>query len=182
MRALLAEGLLRACRQRMNLKPRSAGSSTRFKSHKLPRLRASQSNIRSSVWPMILHKAAKSVGVRLITVKWKVFPTKRKESNVSRYSQQVYFREMTRPTKAAKRTRFLPCIQPVARHNLRSFHIVVAVSQQSEYIQPRAAAAFEPRRSRRTGTRGYRRSFSTWPTATRRCLLGALYRDAERSC
>ena len=60
---------------------------------------------------------------------------------------------MTQPTKAAKRSHFLPCIQTVARANLHSFHIVVAVSQQSEYIQPRAAAAFDPGRSRRTGTR-----------------------------
>src|ERR1700676_1471344 len=65
-----------------------------------------------------------------------------------KYIQKGYIYEMTQPAKAARRTHFLSCIQPVVRHNLRSFHIVLAVSQRSECIQSQSAATFEPRDQR----------------------------------
>ena len=129
---------------------------------------------------------SKPVAVRLIMAKRKVHRAKRKEcSEVEVHLKRVYLPNDA-TCEGRKRTHFLPCIQPVARHNLQSFHIVVAVSQQSEYIQSRAAAAFEPRRSKTHWDSkwklGYRRSFSTWLTAAGRSLLYALFRDAERSC
>ena len=108
---------------------------------------------------------SKPVAVRLIIAKRKVHRAKRKEcSEVEVHLKRVYLRNDA-ICEGRKRTHFLSCIQPVARHNLQSFHIVVAVPQQSEYIQSRAAAAFEPRRLKTHWDSkwklGCRRGFST---------------------